>query len=122
MEDRVSGDRSARAFCLSSSRRSCSAISTRGRNQEHRPGLALVEPVDGQHQVQHFVPGHVDHVQRHATLHGLAGDQVQAREVRDQLQDTAYLDVLEIHAHPLPGVGNRLFATGSVSPLVRRLR
>ncbi len=70
-------------------------------NHDHVAVLAHVQALGVQDDRKRLVPGNVLQAQREAALHGIAGDDVQVREVGDDLQQRTHVDVLEVQRKPL---------------------
>ncbi|MNZ35865.1 hypothetical protein D3C78_532720 [compost metagenome] len=68
----------------------------RRRHQQHIALLTPGQALAAQHQVQRLVPWHILQAQGDATLHGIAGDQVDASIVSQHLQHRAHFHILEV--------------------------
>ena len=60
-----------------------------------------VETLRRHDDVEGLIPRHVLQPQRHAALHGVADDDVEAAEVGNELQNGARLEILEVQREPL---------------------
>ncbi len=65
---------------------------------------AHVEALGRHDDVERLVPRHVLQPQRHAALHRVADDDVEAAEVGNELQDGARLEILEVQREALARV------------------
>ena len=74
------------------------------RDPHHVAGLAHVEALALQDDVERLVPRHVLQAQREVAGHRVARDDVQAGEVGDHLQHRAHFDVLEVERELLADV------------------
>ena len=63
-----------------------------------------VETLGRHDDVERLIPRHVLQPQRHAALHGVADDDVEAAEVSNELQHRARLEILEVQGQPLAAV------------------
>ena len=71
---------------------------------DHAAFATLVQALGAQHDVQCLIPRHVDQAQRHAALHGVRGNQIQARLLGHQLQHGAHRHVLEVEGYRLAAI------------------
>ena len=84
----------------------CGDFRRRG-DQQDAAELAMVQALGLQNQLQRLAPGHRFEMQRDAAGHGIAGHQVEAGEVRNDLQRRPHFDVLKIEGKSLAFVCGR---------------
>ena len=76
------------------------------RNPDDVAVLAHVQTLGLQNDVERLVPRHVFQPEREVAADGVAGDEVEAREIGDHLQNRANLDVLEVERKLLAGIAD----------------
>ena len=79
---------------------------------EKRPVATHIQVFAGQNDVQRLVPRHFVQAQRDIATHAIRRDDVQARELRKNLQHGAHIDLLERQRKFLSG--EHTFATNFV--------
>lgn len=67
-----------------------------GRHQQHIALLSPGQALGAQHQIQRLVPWNILKAQSDATLHGIAGNQVDTGIVSQHLQHRAHFHILEV--------------------------
>ena len=108
----LSGMSGMRAFSASA-RASCSfAMSSNLRDADDVPHLLLAEPLRLEDEVERLVPGHVAQGDGHLPGHVVGDDDVLLRDVRDEPQQVADVDVVEVERDAPAGVAARLRRAG----------
>ena len=74
------------------------------RDHDHIAGLAHGQPLGLEDDVQGLIPRHVLQTQGNVAGNRIACHQIESGEVREQLQDRAHLDVLEVEREAVAGI------------------
>ena len=79
-----------------------------GSDPEHGAGLAHAQPLGIHDDLKSLVPRHILQTQSQGTCHRIRGDDIEVGEVRDDLQQRAHFNILEIERQLFAAVARAL--------------